>query len=354
MSQRGLDEFQLVKLTATDVEGLSDDYAQFRELVIANEESYPGIRKWLSGKVAPGIVRGDRMGYLGYLNGRPIASAVVKLGAETKFCHLKLSEDVRDRSLGELFFCVMTMEARAVAKNVHFTLPESLWAEKSDFFRSFTFDSAATAKRQYRLFENELTCRTSFAALREAVVEKLPKVARQFSIRGHAMAAPLILSIRPPFAQRILDGTKVVELRRRFSRRWIGSRAILCSGKALLGETMIADVVTDTPSTIWNRFEHSIGCSREEFDRYVDDATEVHALILGGAVPYLSRIPLSQLETLTDSTLVAPQSYCSAATGRWAQGVALAALLHGNLRAHIGVTQDPQISSYAPAQLSFL
>src|SRR5207253_9377277 len=123
-----VDRFQLVKLTPADVERGSDDYAKFRELVIANEASYPGIRKWLSEKVALGIAAGDRVAYVGYLNERPIASAVVKLGSEAKFCHLKLSEAVRDQNLGELFFCVMAMEARSVAKNVHFTLPESLWA----------------------------------------------------------------------------------------------------------------------------------------------------------------------------------------------------------------------------------
>ena len=122
----------------------------------------------------------------------------------------------------------------------------------------------------------------------------------------------------------------------------------------MLGETQIENVVTGTPAAIWNQFESQIGCTREEFDRYTNGASELHAVMLGAAIPYVSRIPLMQLEQLISARLVAPQSYCSSETGEWAKAVAFAALLHGNLRAHLGRSEECEVLAYSEPQMSFL
>src|SRR5205823_3473687 len=129
-------------------------------------------------------------------------------------------------------------------------------------------------------------CRTSFDSLKAAVVEKLPKLARQFSIRGHAMSSSLVLSISERHATRIFDGSKTVEIRRRFSTGWNQCRAGICAGGALLGEVTIRNVVVGAPADIWERFAREIACSRDEFNSYVAGKTQVYALLLERPIPY--------------------------------------------------------------------
>lgn len=328
--------FQLIRLTDTDVRTVSDRYTTFRDVVGANEESYPDIRKWLDTKVARGVRNGERTAFLGLLDDVPVATAVVKRGDDAKFCHLKLDECVRDQNLGELFFALMAAEVRQFARNVHFTLPESLWAEKQDFFQSFGFESAARASKQYRLFEDELRCATSFDALWRSVVERLPKLSSLFSIRGLSIVSPLVLSIGPEYANKIISGTKSVELRRKFSKRWIGCRTVVYATspeKRLVGEARIANVVNGDPDRIWYAFAGELGCSRQEFDNYVGSSIEVFALVLDDIVRYAEPIPLRVLEHLIASDIDPPQSYCSTAGSRiWSVALAMAALVHGSFQ----------------------
>ena len=92
---------------------------------------YPGIGQWYSDKVLPGLKTSERIGYVAFEDERPIASAVLKKGERAKFCHLRIHEDFRDLDLGQMFFTQMTLEARHIAKEIHFTLPEGPLVFKS-------------------------------------------------------------------------------------------------------------------------------------------------------------------------------------------------------------------------------
>jgi predicted transcriptional regulator/N-acetylglutamate synthase-like GNAT family acetyltransferase len=325
-------DIHLTRITAHDVSERSDVFLTFRDLIIVNEPSYPGIRKWLDEKVAPGVRSEERSAFIAFADDKPVATAVVKRGGESKFCHLRISDEAQDRNLGELLFALMAAEVRHGAMEVHFTLPESLWIEKEPFFTSFGFSTARRAVRQYRLFEDELRCSADFDTVWRAVLTKLPKLAHRFAVRGHAMTAQLLLSIAPRFAQQIFDGRKRVEVRRRFSKKWAGTRGVVYSSspeKRLLGEVAISNVVEGTPQSIWNKFSSEIGCTQAEFDAYVSGSREVFALIFSQVVAYAEPIPLSQLEFLLQDDLTPPQSYCTTANTSWSAALAIAALLHG-------------------------
>ena len=91
---------------------------------------YPGIGQWYSDKVLPGLKTSERIGYVAFEDERPIASAVLKKGERAKFCHLRIHEDFRDLDLGQMFFTQMTLEARHIAKEIHFTLPELAFGDE--------------------------------------------------------------------------------------------------------------------------------------------------------------------------------------------------------------------------------
>ena len=328
-------ELKVVRLREEDALGLSDHLKDFSHLILQNEPMYPGIDRWLEDKVIPGIRDYERVAYIGYVDELPTVSAVVKRGEAAKFCHLKIREDMQDKHLGEAFFSLMSLESRGVAKEIHFTLPESLWEKEKRFFASFGFDRVVKAGHQYRLFDDELRCSAPFQRVWQSVLQKLPKVARTFSVNGRPFDAGMLMSIKPVHAASVLSGKKKVELRRRFSKEWTGCRVSIYASHpccSIVGDALIQQIVLDHPRQIWERFGPQIGCTRNEFDDYARSAGELYAIILVDVVPYDKSLSLSEASQAVNASLRPPQSYQRLETGTaWAEAVSLGALLQRSL-----------------------
>ena len=335
-SQKG--DFRVVRLCEADARGDSDHLKKLRELVLENEPMYPNIEEWFDEKVMAGLKDSERIGYVGYLDEKPAVSAVVKRGEDAKFCHLRIKEELKNLHLGEAFFALMGLEVNGFAKEVHFTLPEGLWEKENRFFESFGFTKAVKAGHQYRLFEDELRCSSDFDKVWAAILEKLPKIARVFSMDGYSLDNRLLMSIKTENARKVVSGKKKVEIRRKFSKKWTGCKiSIYASGRerSLVGEASISKVVVGEPEGIWERFNEQIGCTRAEFDGYTSSLREVYAVVLENAIPYRKSIPLSEVSNLTDKKLRPPQSYYNLRKNRdWAEAVSMGALLQGSLGAY--------------------
>jgi predicted transcriptional regulator len=328
-------DVRIIRLTPRDVSRASDHLRAFQQLIAANEEKYPAIGSWLRQKVFDGVRTGERVAFVGYQGFRPAISAVVKRGASSKFCHLRIDDGLHNLSLGEMFFSMMATEVKRFATEVHFTLPESLWEAKSQFFKGFGFSSVDVARTQYRRGESELRCSAPYATVWEATRRKLPKLGRLFRSSHYQLDVPLLLSIRPRHANAIFSGAKRIEIRRRFSQRWSGARAVVLATRpvgALLGEVTIESVRQAAPALIWQHFSESIGCTQAEFDAYCAGAREVFALELSDVSPYLSPVPVRQLTHLLDVELHTPQSYADLdRSPSWREAVSLSAMLHANV-----------------------
>lgn len=330
MNPHPADNIRVVRITALDVERMSDNMKMFHGLIQAHEEMYPGIDIWLKKKVLPGMKDGERVAYIGIENDRPAVSCVLKRGELSKFCHLHIADGFQSLNLGEVFFSIMALEIRSEAKQVYFTLPESLWNSKREFFLSFGFEQAEKANVQYRLFEDELQCTAPFSVVWQHVLDKMPKLISSFS---HA----ILLSIQPRHVSRIMRGEKTVEVRTRFSSKWRGSRAAMYSTsptRAIVGHARIADVVQGDPEGIWKAYSEAVGCSREEFMRYANGAKHVYAIILDDIQPYRDGlgIPLTQMQHLLSKDLVPPQSYYNLSNNKeWAEAMTVAELLYRRL-----------------------
>ena len=338
------ENFQIVRLAEGDVRCKSDHLANFEDLILANQRMYPEIERWYQSKVLPGIRQDERVAFVGYLDEKPAVSAVVKKGGDAKFCHLRIHEALRDTNLGEMFFSLMALEIKDLAKHIHFTLPESLWQEKGKFFQSFGFESAELAEDQYRLFDRELACSATFPVVWNSVLKKMPKLAHSYLCGGFASDNQLLMSVKPEFAERIMSRKKTVELRRKFSTRWIGHRINIYASApvmSLMGEARIAGVVMNKPEIIWERFNEQIGCSRAEFDAYVAGTDEVYAIELEDVQAYRARLPLVQMSRWTGGNLIPPQSYVTLEKNKpWAKVVSIAAYLHGCLRSTKSIAFD--------------
>lgn len=325
-------DFRVVSLTGEDVRQRTDDFESFRGLVLESEPMYPGITQWLSKKVFTGLSSPDRIALVAYESGEPAVSAVLKVGGRSKFCHLKVKKVHRDVHLGELFFALMALGCRK-AQEIHFTLPESLWEEEKRFFQSFGFTSAMRARQQYRHGEPELACSASAEVVVQNALNKAPKLMRYFTMVGRELRSQLLMSVQPRFARALMDGTKSVEVRRRFSSKWEGARVTVYSSRpdaCLLGEVTVSRVVRDAPDRLWKDLGPLMGCSSDEFRAYVGDAGEVSAIVVEEPKPYLSPIPLAQLAHWMSDAPTPPQSFCVIEPeDRWGKALALASFLHG-------------------------
>jgi predicted transcriptional regulator len=317
-----------------------------RALITENQPMYPNIDRWFDNKVVPGLRSSERIAWVAYESGAAIASAVLKLGRRSKFCHLRIHKDFRDLDLGRMFFSQMTFEARHLAREIHFTLPESLWCAKRRFFESFGFVCAAKSPRQYRGGDTELSCSAPLPIVWSAVLKKLPSLRAKFSVAGYSLKNDILVSIKPKYAHQILSGQKLVEIRRRFSDRWAGSRVVLYASnpeKALVGEATVRSVTSGSPKEIWAQFGSDIGCSSDEFDEYAGSAAKISAVELDAAVPYMQPIGLAQLSHLVEEDLRPPQSFCDLrlddGDSPWAKAVSVASLLHGGFARASGTTE---------------
>lgn len=326
---------RIARVDSEDAKAESDLLGQLSDQLFAYEDSYPGIRRWFKEKVKPGLLNGQRLGFVGYHSEEPVLAGVLKKSRRAKFCHLSIRDGFRGNHLGQLMFSLMAAEIRGIADEVHFTLPESLWFREQTFFKQFGFLDAVPAHTQYRLLEEELRCSASWKTVWGKVVAGLPSLLTQKSIAGRHLHDGVVLSLKPTHAQAIIDGQKTVEIRRRFSNRWEGRQAAIysCGSGTLLGTADIERVVAGPPEEIWHRFGSEVRCEKAEFDGYVSGCDRVFALRLADPNPYEAPVPLSQLAHLIGTELAAPQSYASfSSSNQWGRALSVAALLHRRSR----------------------
>jgi len=337
--------FRFVELGKVDAQRSSDNLKVLKELIVANQNMYPNIDRWFAEKVVPGLRSSERIAYVAFEDERPIASAVLKVGDKSKFCHLRVHQDFQDMDLGQMFFTHMTLEVCNHAKEIHFTLPESLWSARSKFFESFGFSCATKASKQYRHGDVELVCSAPLVSVWSAVVKKLPDILTKFRPGDSTLSNHMLISMKPKYAERILMGSKLIEIRKRFSGKWTGCKAVLYSSRpvsALVGEATIGSVTCGRPTDIWAAFESHLDCSFEEFQEYVGSSTQVSAIELKDVTPYEIPVSLRQISHLLNQNLRPPQSYCDLRLpndNAWTKAASVASLLSskfGHVRPFLG------------------
>ena len=328
-------ELNIVRLSALDAKYNSDLLKAFENRIVESEEMYPNIKEWFQQRVVPGIKSSQRTAFIGFEGENPVITAVVKKGTNSKFCHLHIGQDWQDLNLGNAFFCLMAWECRQHSKELHFTLPESLWEGKREFFESFGFGDVTKAGTQYRLFDPEWQCSAPFDLVWNAVLEKLPQLMTKFSFGGHGFDNRILMSIHPKYADEILSGAKLVEIRRKFSEKLLGMRVSLYATKpvaSLVGEATITNIITGSPEEIWCQFGNMIGVSKGEFDRYVSDCTKAVAITLDEVNSFETSISLLQASSWVSHDLRPPRSYYRLGNNKeWAQAISIATMLQAQL-----------------------
>ncbi|MFW6116349.1 MAG: hypothetical protein ACOC6F_01355 [bacterium] len=121
----------------------------------------------------------------------------------------------------------------------------------------------------------------------------------------------LLLSVRPKYAERILDGKKSVELRR--TRPLIPDGIVLLiyvssPVKALGAISTVQRVTSARPNELWKSVNDRAGVTRAEFEDYFFGAEEGFAIHLGRIQPLSPPLALLDLRALWPN-LTPPQTY---------------------------------------------
>jgi predicted transcriptional regulator len=122
-------------------------------------------------------------------------------------------------------------------------------------------------------------------------------------ILGPAQLPPstkdVIFSIRPVHAEKILDGSKTVELRRRFTGSVRpGTLALIYSTSptsALTGSARIHDVQRLAVPDLWKRHRSSACLQKREFEDYFSGLDSGYAIVLTSAKPLPRPVGLREL-----------------------------------------------------------
>lgn len=114
----------------------------------------------------------------------------------------------------------------------------------------------------------------------------------------HTEETILLLSIKPRFAEAILDGTKTVELRRVQPSVQIGAMVLLYASspqRELVGTFRVAGLEVDSSSAIWERHGNDCGVSEAEFSDYFAGANQAVAILVETPVRLTQPQPLEIL-----------------------------------------------------------
>ncbi|MFB2920139.1 MULTISPECIES: ASCH domain-containing protein [Aerosakkonema] len=126
----------------------------------------------------------------------------------------------------------------------------------------------------------------------------------------------LLLSIRPEYAQKIIDGTKTVELRRVRTRLKAGDLVLLYISspeKALVGSFEVERVIEFKNSrkalnNFWNEVKNNAGIEKQKFDRYYQGASVAVGIFIKKLEIFPRPLELERLRRKLPN-LKPPQSY---------------------------------------------
>lgn len=119
----------------------------------------------------------------------------------------------------------------------------------------------------------------------------------------------VLLSIKPEYAEKILNGEKKYEFRKILPKNRSVNKVIIYAtmpiGK-VIGEFEIAGLISDSPPRLWETTAEFSGITLDFFESYFKDRETAHAIKVGRVKKYPKMKNL--VEVLPNG--VPPQSFC--------------------------------------------
>ena len=118
----------------------------------------------------------------------------------------------------------------------------------------------------------------------------------------------VLLSIKPEFVEKIMNGTKKFEFRKTlFKRRDVSTVVIYASFpvKQVVGEFVIKRIISEDVDSLWNITSESAGITKRSYNEYFERKKIANAIEIGRLTKYKKPKKLSDFDIA-----YAPQSFC--------------------------------------------
>lgn len=115
-----------------------------------------------------------------------------------------------------------------------------------------------------------------------------------------------LLSIRPPFVERILSGEKTVEFRRTSFPDSLATVVVYCTApvQRVVAYFSVREIVVASPAKLWRLYHRTSGIARQSFFEYYEGCQCGSALRIGKVTPLTRPISLR----LVSNGMKPPQS----------------------------------------------
>ena len=117
----------------------------------------------------------------------------------------------------------------------------------------------------------------------------------------------VILSIKPQFANKIFEGSKLFEFRKAIFKNPNVKKVIVYASapvQMVIGEFEIDQIITNDPHTLWKKTKSKSGITEDYFFEYFQDRNVAYAIKVKKAKRYKSALCLRK-----DFKLLPPQSF---------------------------------------------
>ena len=118
--------------------------------------------------------------------------------------------------------------------------------------------------------------------------------------------ATILLSIKPEYANRIFDGQKQYEYRKRIPKKDVSKIVVYSSApeQAVIGEIKVIKTLKMKPTKLWNSTKANAGISRSKYRKYFSGCTMAYAFVIGSSEKYPTSKSLADFNIQS-----APQSF---------------------------------------------
>ena len=116
----------------------------------------------------------------------------------------------------------------------------------------------------------------------------------------------LLLSIKPEYVEKILQGSKKYEYRKRLAKEDVSVIYIYCTAPfmKIVASVQVIDRLTASPYELWEKTKSSSGISKEKYKKYFHGCERAYAYKLGEVEIFKSQKNLSDF-----GLSKAPQSF---------------------------------------------
>jgi predicted transcriptional regulator len=112
------------------------------------------------------------------------------------------------------------------------------------------------------------------------------------------MSKVLLISVKPEFAEKIVNGTKTIELRKCAPNVNIGDLVIIYSTlpeKAVVGTCLIKKIIKKSPNKLWQTHSHLMGIDRKRYFEYFNGCKLAVGIVLTSSDRLNKKLSLDSL-----------------------------------------------------------